>query len=108
VKGVSHEFQASAVCPTRPGRYRLWSNLEALESRQLLTASPWLNVNSYPLSDTLPATNPGSVPLPQINHPIGTNPAILSGYANEGKVISGEDRQGNRYQLKLTGPARSS
>jgi hypothetical protein len=87
-----------------PARYRLRSNMEALESRQLLTASPWLNVNSYPLSNTLPATNPGSVPLPPINHPIGTNPAILSGFSNEGKVINGEDRQGNRYQLKLTGP----
>jgi hypothetical protein len=87
-----------------PARFRLGSNLEALESRQLLTQSPWLSVNDYPLTNTLPVQNPGSVPLPDINHPIGTNPAILSGYSNEGKVISGEDRQGNRYTLKLTGP----
>ncbi len=90
-----------------PARYRLWSKLEALEPRQLLTQTPYLNVtngNGYPLTNTLPVQNPGSVPLPEINHPIGTNPAILSGFQNEGKNISGEDRQGNRYNLKLTGP----
>jgi hypothetical protein len=87
-----------------PARFRLWSKLEALESRQLLTQTPYLNVNDYPLTNTVPAHNPGSVPLPEINHPIGTNPAILSGFQNEGKVITGEDRQGNRYTLKLTGP----
>jgi len=87
-----------------PARNRLWSNLEALESRQLLTQSPYLNINSYPLTDSSPALNPGSVPLPQINHPIGTNPAILAGYQNEGKLITGQDRQGNRYTLRLTGP----
>ena len=33
-----------------PARYRLGSNLEALESRQLLTQSPYLGVNDYPLT----------------------------------------------------------
>jgi hypothetical protein len=87
-----------------PARYRLWSKLEALETRQLLTQSPYLPVNDYNLTNTLPVVNPGSVPLPEINHPIGTDPAILAGYQNEGKSIYGQDRQGNRYHLQLTGP----
>ena len=87
-----------------PARFRLVSELESLESRQLLTQSPYLNVNSYPVTNSQPYVNPGSVPLAQSNHPIGTNPIVLSGYQNEGKDITGQDRQGNRYELKLTGP----
>ena len=89
-----------------PARYRLGSNLEALESRQLLTQSPYLPINAYPLSDFLPARNPGTVPPAQIHHPIGTDPAVLATYQNEGKVLSGRDRQGNRWQLTLTGPGQ--
>ena len=89
-----------------PARRRLGSNLEVLESRQLLAQSPYIPINSYPLTNFPPATNPGSVPSAQIYHPIGTNPAILATYQNEGKVLSGEDRQGNRWQLTLTGPGQ--
>ena len=42
-----------------PARFRLGSKVEALESRQLLTQSPYLSANSYPLSDNLPVENPG-------------------------------------------------
>lgn len=87
-----------------PARRRTESNLEALESRQLLTQSSYFPINSYPLSDTLPFKHPGMLPAVQISHPIGTNPAILAGYQNEGRNLSGQDRQGNRWNLVLTGP----
>ena len=87
-----------------PARYRLGSNVEALESRQLLTQSPYLPLKDYPLYNNPPALNPGTVPIGPVNHPIGTNPAILATYQNEGREITGEDRQGNRYDLRLTGP----
>lgn len=87
-----------------PARRRLGSNLEVLESRQLLAQSPYFPINSYPLTDTPSAKNPGSVPSAQIAHPIGTNPATLATYQNEGKDLTGEDRQGNRWEIKLTGP----
>jgi hypothetical protein len=87
-----------------PARYRLWSNLEALETRQLLTQSPYLATNNYPLSDNTPTYSPGSVPVTGPSHPIGTDPAVLATYQNEGKDITGEDRQGNRYHLVLKGP----
>ena len=89
-----------------PARRRFGSNLEVLESRQLLAQSPYFPINSYPLSDNLPAKNPGTVPAAQIAHPIGTNPAILATFQNEGTNLSGQDRQGNRWNLTLTGPGQ--
>ena len=89
-----------------PARRRQWSNLEVLESRQLLTQTPYSPIKDYPSSDTLPFQHPGQVPTAQIAHPIGTNPAILATYQNEGKVLTGQDRQGNRWHLKLTGPGQ--
>ena len=90
-----------------PARRRLGSNLEVLESRQLLAQSPYLPDQFYPLTrlpagQAIPARSPGR----QIAHPIGTNPAILATYQNEGKVLTGQDRQGNRWELKLTGSGR--
>ena len=85
-------------------RRRPTRDLETLEIRQLLAQSPYLAVNSYPLVDFPPAQDPGRVPAAQIDHPIGSNPSVLATYQNQGKVITGQDRQGNRYQLKLTGP----
>jgi hypothetical protein len=87
-----------------PARFRLGSNVEALESRQLLTQSPYLPLKDYALYNNPPALNPGSVPVGPVNHPIGSNPALVATYSNEGKEITGEDRQGNRYDLRLTGP----
>ena len=89
-----------------PARFRLGSNLEALESRQLLTQSPYLSINNYPLTNFPTAKDPGRVPAAQISHPIGTDPAILATYQNEGKDLTGEDRQGNRWHLTLTGPGQ--
>jgi hypothetical protein len=87
-----------------PARRRQWSNLEVLESRQLLTQTPYLPLSGYPTGDTLPFKHPGQVPAAQIAHPIGTNPAVLATYQNEGKNLTGEDRQGNTWNLVLTGP----
>lgn len=78
--------------------------LETLETRQLLAQSPYLPINAYPLTDFPAARDPGRVPAAQIDHPIGSSQATLAGYSNQGRVITGQDRQGNRYQLKLTGP----
>ncbi len=70
----------------------------------MLAQSPYIPIGSYPLTNTIPAQNPGPVPTPQVAHPIGTNPAILGTFQNEGKNLSGQDRQGNRWNLTLTGP----
>ena len=78
--------------------------LETLETRQLLAQSTYLPIGAYPLTDFPAAQDPGRVPAAQVDHPIGSGPAILATYSNQGKVITGQDRQGNQYQLKLTGP----
>ncbi len=80
--------------------------MEALESRQLLAMSPYFPINSYPLNDFLIEHDPGPTPAITIAHPIGTNPAILATYQNAGRELTGQDRQGDRWQLKLTGPGQ--
>jgi hypothetical protein len=87
-----------------PARFRLGSNLEFLESRQLLTQTPYLPLSAYPTTIVQKTTDPGSVPIGTVVHPIGSSAATLATYSNEGKFITGEDRQGNRWQLTLTGP----
>src|SRR5438270_6085394 len=87
-----------------PARRRLRSNLETLESRQLLAQSPYLAMNNYPIQNFPTEKPPGSTPAITIPKPIGTDPAALATYQNEGKLLTGQDRQGNRWKLKLTGP----
>ena len=79
-------------------------DLERLEIRQVLSQTPYLAVSDYPLRDFDNAQDPGRVPAAQISHPIGSPASAFNGTDNQGKVITGQDRQGNRYQLKLTGP----
>ncbi len=87
-----------------PARRRLRSNLEVLESRQLLAQSPYLPLNGYTIAETVPPTDPGPVPAAQIAHPIGSDPTVLSTYQNAGKFLSGQDRQGNRWSITVKGP----
>ena len=89
-----------------PARRRLRSNLEVLEGRRLLSQSPYPPVNGILIADSSPATNPGPVPPAQIAHPIGSSASALATVeaGNSGKVISGEDRQGNRYTITVKGP----
>jgi hypothetical protein len=87
-----------------PARFRLVSNLEMLESRQLLAASPFLPINAYPTGPSPAAKNPGSVPIGSVATATISSTANPTGFTNEGKDITGQDRQGNRYELKLTGP----
>ncbi|WP_435010622.1 hypothetical protein P12x_001901 [Tundrisphaera lichenicola] len=89
-----------------PARRRLRSNLETLESRQLLSGTPYLASGNYPLSDFPVEQPPGPTPDISIPKPIGSDPKVLATYSNSGKVITGQDRQGNSYKLTLTGPGK--
>ncbi len=99
-------MSSSSRRSSRPqsARLRPTRDLETLEIRQLLAQTPYLAVNAYPLYDFPPAKDPGRVPPAIIDHPIGSSPSVLATYQNQGKLITGQDRQGNRYQLQLTGP----
>lgn len=84
-------------------RFRLGSNLEHLESRALLAASP--SGNSFYTPSDLPArTVSHSSPPISINHPIGTDARQLSFLDNDGKVVTGKDRAGNEYTITVHGP----
>ncbi len=87
-----------------PARRRFGSNLEALEGRQLLAQSPYLAIQNYPLSEVPAPLNPGRVPGAYIAHPIGSSLATLNSYQNQGKYLTGQDRQGNRWEIRVTGP----
>jgi hypothetical protein len=87
--------------PTAASR-RWRSSLEGLETRQLLAQSPYLpnyNGSPYPLQ-----TSPGPTPPITLTQPIGSSAAALATYSNEGKTLTGQDRQGDTWTLKLTGP----
>ena len=61
-------------------------------------------MNNYPIQNFPTERPPGPTPHITIPKPIGSSPAALATYQNEGKYLTGEDRQGNHWQLKLTGP----
>ncbi len=85
-----------------PARRRLGSSLEALESRQLLsgTATRFYQPQPY-LPTTAVATH---VPAQAPYHPIGLPDSILTKIGNDGKVVTGQDRQGNQYSIVVHGP----
>ncbi len=89
-----------------PARFRLRSNLEALESRQLLTQSPYLAVNDlsahrYSCRSQNPGIGPArrrsptrSAPTRRSSRPIRTR----------GRTSPGRTARGTASTLKLTGP----
>ncbi len=84
-------------------RLRLGSNLEHLESRALLAASP-SGFSFYTPSDLPARTISHSSPRITINHPIGESDRQLSFLDNDGKIITGKDRAGNEYTITVHGP----
>ena len=90
-----------------PARRRRGSNLETLETRQLLTGGSGLNfLNStfYRPSDLPSAYSANALGPNSIAHPVGSSPALLSTLNNEGKVVSGRDRLGDLYTITVRGP----
>lgn len=95
----SKRRRSSRPSPAGPG-----SSLEALEGRMLLSQT-----RALPFYDLEHTRSPAGRPLTpevQISHPIGTDPALIGAYQNEGRDLSGVDRQGNRWNLRLTGPGK--
>jgi hypothetical protein len=82
--------------------------VETLESRQLLTSGSlnnFLNSSLYLPSDYGTAyVAPKSLGVNQIHHPIGSSPAQLATLTNEGKVVTGQDRNGDRWSITVQGP----
>ncbi len=89
----------------RPGLAlrRRGSLLEELESRQLLSGSNY----SYYNPDLLPnSVQPGNVPTPVIGHPIGIGNQTVASLGDQGKSVTGRDRNGSVWTITVYGPGQ--
>ncbi len=92
--------------PKRTKRSRLQGRLralEALETRCLLTG-PVATGALYSASFYPPRTVSHYSPPLNLPKPIGAGPYTLASLDNEGRNISGKDRQGDEYFLTIHGP----
>lgn len=85
-----------------PGRWRLGSDLERLETRQLLSA--FGNVSYYHPTVLAPAAASPRSALLYYNHPLGEDQRQLSFLDNDGKILTGTDRDGDQWQITVHGP----
>ncbi len=89
-----------------PRRRPVFSPLETLESRQLLATgmaatylAPWLPTDQFV---TNPITHERE--LYQASESVNPNNPNSPGLVNEGKVVSGTDREGDRWTITVHGP----
>ena len=105
MKGVFHEFEASETFPTEPGSagdvHRGARRAPDAHS-VLLQQRPAVHQPRQHGEPDHHALDPRSLD----RSPDRTNPAVLATYQNEGRFLSGQDRQGNRWTLTLTGPGK--
>lgn len=94
-------------------RYRPGSSLEALEGRQLLSMYGGNYLTDVDLNGPNRHYQPSVLaqdtrlthrPALSYNHQIGTNFRQLSFLDNDGKVLTGQDRQGDQWQITVHGP----
>ncbi len=92
-----------------PARNSLGSGLETLERRELLTSHP-TGLGSvygmYNVSD-LAVYNPitHQPVFYSVRNALAHNPSVNDpNLSNEGKIVSGKDRQGNEYTITVHGP----
>jgi hypothetical protein len=86
----------------KPRRAQVRSTVEALEGRQLMNAD---GANPlYVPSLLVPARTKTDTPPLYYNHPIGTPARQLSFLDNDGKILTGKDRDGDEWQITVHGP----
>lgn len=91
--------------PRRDGANRLrpGSGHESLERRELMTLPPGA-INHYSFAAIQPRVVDPSTGRLFVSHPIGLSDAQLAKLDNEGRIITGKDRQGDEYTLTIHGP----
>ncbi len=85
-----------------PAQGRARSSLEALEGRLLLSGAS--GIRFYMPSDLPPRTVQHQTAPISVNHPLSASPHQLSILDNDGKVLSGRDRQGDEWTITVHGP----
>lgn len=84
-------------------RRKIGSGLETLETRVLMTG-PTATARYYQPSVFPPRTVSHFSPALGLEHPIGSGARQLSFLDNDGKVVSGKDREGDEYVITVHGP----
>lgn len=84
-------------------RLRPAASIERLEQRQLMTLPPgaynYYSFNTIQTRIVDPTSGNNTV-----SHPIGLSDPQLAGLSNQGRYITGKDRQGDEYTLIVHGP----
>jgi len=88
-----------------PARRRLRSSLEALETRQLLTAGHPQYYTPLQSGVIIGSLNPDLPSLP-IGNIAQLSTTDIEGLGNEGKSLQGRDRLGNQWQITVHGPGK--
>lgn len=88
------------------GRRIASSGVEALESRQLLTGPYAINSSLYVPSAYPPRTISHYTPANNIPQPAVATLPVLGGVTNEGRLVSGQDRQGDSWTITVHGPGK--
>lgn len=85
---------------------RVASGLEALETRVVLSATPG-TIHPWAIPPFAPVAE-RVVPHGRVNisqaHPIGSSPRQISFLDNDGKVLTGKDREGDEWSITVHGP----
>jgi hypothetical protein len=104
-KGVDAMMESTRRRPNRSGafRHRVGAPLEALESRMLMTG-PTASAKYWEPVVFAPRTISHASYATSLAHPVGNSMRTLSMLDNDGKVVSGQDRQGDQYTITVHGP----
>ncbi len=87
----------------RAAKRRFHASLESLEQRQVLNGPE--ATAAYYVPTVLPPRTVSHFSAPiTLQQPIGTNPRILAQLDNDGKVVSGKDRQFDEWTITVHGP----
>jgi hypothetical protein len=81
---------------------RMRSSLEMLECRQLLSGAS--GIPYYLPADLPPRVVAAQNATPTIYHPLSSSPRQLSFLDNDGKIVTGTDRQGDEWTITVHGP----
>jgi hypothetical protein len=90
---------------SRKTRARLRLALESLETRVLLASGPIARARHFTHVGFFPPRTVSHFSVPQkLALPVGDSPRVLASLDNDGRNISGKDREGDEYFITVHGP----
>ena len=80
------------------------SSLEALESRALLSGPTLSGIKFYQPTELPPITVQQHTATVSSFHPLSSSPRQLAQLNDDGKLVTGTDRQGDQWSIQVHGP----